>query len=130
MHLPGCKLLDDTSVHGVSVVGDDVNILPELLNPHRVFKLRVPAHSSCRDVLAVHEELHGAQLLLDVLGKVDGPLEGGEVELVAALPCQDGRILLVAQACPRVQVVEYGCNIGPEVLLNLSKKRLEFSGKL
>ena len=81
-------------------------------------------------MLAVHEELDGSQLLLDVLGKVDGPLEGGEVELVAALPCQDGRILLVTQACPRVLVVEDGGYVGPEVLLNLSKKRLGFSGKL
>ena len=46
-------------------------------------------------MLAVHEELDGAQLLLDVLGKVDGPLEGGEVELVAALPGKDGRVFLV-----------------------------------
>ena len=79
-------------------------------------------------MLAVHEELDSAQLLLDVLGKVDRPLEGGEVELVAALPCKDGRVFLVTQACPRVQVVEYGCNVGTEVLLNLSNKRLEFSG--
>ena len=81
-------------------------------------------------MLAVHEELDGAQLLLDVLGKVDRPLEGGEVELVAAFPCQDSRVFLVAQARPRVLVVEDGGYVGPEVLLNLSKKRLEFSGRI
>ena len=81
-------------------------------------------------MLAVHEELDGAQLLLDVLGKVDGPLEGGKVELVAALPCQDSRVFLVAQACPRVPVVEDGCYVGPEVLLNLSNKRLNLSGRI
>ena len=52
------------------------------------------------------------------------------MELVAALPGQDGRVFLVTQACPRVQVVEDGGYVGPEVLLNLSNKRLELSGRI
>ena len=125
-HAPGCKLLNETSVHGVSVVGDDVNILPELLQPHRVFKLRIPTNPRHRNVLPIHEELDSPQLLLDVLGQVQRPLEGGKVELIAALPGHDGGVLLVAQARVRVQVVEDCCYICPEVFLNLSKQNLAY----
>ena len=82
-------------VHGerVEVVGDDVHKVPVLLPPGRVGQLGVG--SSPGDHPTVQEQLLGLQVVFDKSGQLQGPVEGGVVQLVTALPGQDGGVIFV-----------------------------------